>query len=64
LRQNGWVSILIVLQLEDIEHKTTKGRRPQSNGIAERLHKTLLDEHFRIHGRIKFYKSLEDMQSD
>ena len=54
----------LFLQLEDIEHRTTRVRRPQSNGIVERLHRTLLDEHFRIQGRIKFYESLEEMQSD
>jgi transposase InsO family protein len=54
----------LFLQLEEIEHRTTKVRRPQSNGIVERLHKTLLDEHFRIQGRVKFYESLEEMQTD
>ena len=54
----------LFLQLEGIEHRTTKVRRPQSNGIVERLHKTLLDEHFRIQGRITFYESLEQMQGD
>ena len=54
----------LFLQLEDIEHRTTQVRRPQSNGIVERLHKTLLDEHFRIQGRVKFYESLEEMQID
>jgi transposase InsO family protein len=54
----------LFLQLEDIEHRTTRVRRPQSNGIVERLHRTLLDEHFKIKGRIKFYESLEQMQSD
>ncbi len=38
--------------------------RPQSNGFVERLHRTLLDEHFRIMGRKKFYDSIEDMQND
>ena len=54
----------LFLQLEEIEHRTTRVRRPQSNGIVERLHKTLLDEHFRIQGRIKFYESLQEMQTD
>ena len=54
----------LFLQLEGIEHRTTKVRRPQSNGIVERLHRTLLDEHFRIQGRIKFYESLGEMQND
>ena len=39
-------------------------RRPQSNGYVERLHRTLLDEHFRIKGREKWYESVEQMQTD
>lgn len=54
----------LFLQLEDIEHRTTKVRRPQSNGYVERLHRTLLDEHFRIKGREKFYESVDEMQAD
>ena len=54
----------LFLQLEDIEHRTTKVRRPQSNGYVERLHRTLLDEHFRIAGRVNFYESIQDMQND
>ena len=30
----------------------------------ERLHRTLLDEHFRIAGRINFYESVQEMQTD
>ncbi|GEB78915.1 hypothetical protein DDE01_03300 [Desulfovibrio desulfuricans] len=37
---------------------------PQSNGFVERLHRTLLDEHFRIQGRRNWYESLDEMQSD
>ena len=54
----------LFLQLEEIEHRTTKVRRPQSNGYVERLHRTLLDEHFRIMGRTKFYESIDEMQAD
>lgn len=54
----------LFLQLEEIEHRTTKVRRPQSNGFVERLHRTLLDEHFRIKGREKFYESIDEMQED
>ena len=54
----------LFLQLEGIEHRTTKVRRPQSNGFVERLHRTLLDEHFRVMGRKKFYESVEEMQTD
>jgi len=54
----------LFLQLEDIEHRTTKVRRPQSNGFVERMHRTLLDEHFRLKGREKFYESVAEMQAD
>ena len=54
----------LFLQLEEIDHRTTKVRRPQSNGFVERLHRTLLDEHFRVMGRKKFYDSIEAMQND
>jgi len=54
----------LFLQLEEIEHRTTKVRRPQSNGFVERLHRTLLDEHFRVKGWTKFYESVDEMQTD
>ena len=41
----------LFLQLEGIAHKRTHVSRPQSNRIVERLHRTLLDEHFRVEGR-------------
>lgn len=54
----------LFLQLEEIEHRTTKMRSPQSNGFVERLHRTLLDEHFRVKGRTKGYEALAEMQTD
>lgn len=54
----------LFLQLEQIEHRPTKVRRPQSNGFIERLHRTLLGEHFRLRGREKFYESVAEMQVD
>lgn len=54
----------LFLQLEDIEHRTTRVRRPQSNGFVERLHRTLLDEHFRIKGRQNWYEAVEERQKD
>jgi transposase InsO family protein len=53
----------LFLQLEGIEHKTTKVGRPQSNGIVERLHRTLLDEHLRVQGRTVWYETVEEMQN-
>ena len=54
----------LFLQLEDIEHRTTKVGRPQSNGFIERFHRTLLEEHLRIKGRTTWYETVEEMQKD
>lgn len=53
----------LFLQLEGIAHKTTRVSRPQSNGIVERLHRTLLDEHLRSQGRIVWHESVAEMQT-
>jgi len=53
----------LFLQLEDIEHRTTRVKRPQSNGIVERFHRTLLDEHFRVEGRKTWFETIEEMQA-
>jgi transposase InsO family protein len=52
----------LFLQLEGIEHRKTRVKRPQSNGIVERLHRTLLDEHFRVEGRRTWFETIEEMQ--
>ena len=54
----------LFLQLEDIEHRTTKVGRPQSNGFIERFHRTLLDEHLRVKGRTTWYETVDEMQQD
>ena len=53
----------LFLLLEGIEHKTTKVGRPQSNGILERWHRTLLDEHLRVQGRTVWHETIADMQA-
>lgn len=53
----------LFLQLEEIEHRRTRVKRPQSNGIVERLHRTLLDEHFRVEGRRTWFETIEEMQA-
>jgi transposase InsO family protein len=53
----------LFLQLEDIEHRTTRVKRPQSNGIIERFHRTVLDEHFRVEGRKTWFETIEEMQA-
>lgn len=54
----------LFLQIEEIEHRTTKVRRPQSNGFIERFHRTLLEEHLKIQGRTKWYETVQEMQDD
>lgn len=54
----------LFLQLESISHRRTRVRLPQSNGFIERLHRSLLDEHFRIAGRTTWYESIKQMQCD
>lgn len=53
----------LFLQLEGIEHRRTQVKRPQSNGIVERLHRTLLDEHFRAEGRRTWFETIDEMQA-
>lgn len=54
----------LYLSLEDIDHSKTQVRRPQSNGICERFHRTIQDEFYAIAFRKKLYSSIEEMQSD
>ena len=54
----------MLLALHDIEHRTPKVRSPRTNGFVERMNHTLLDEHFRIKGREKWYESVEEIQAD
>jgi len=54
----------LYLAVEDIDHSRTKVRSPQTNGIVERLHKTMLNEFYRVAMRKKIYTSIEEMQID
>jgi transposase InsO family protein len=54
----------LYLQLNDIEHTKTKVKSPQTNGICERFHQTVLNEFYRIAFRKKLYQDLETLQAD
>ena len=54
----------LYLQIEGIDHSKTKVRHPQSNGICERLHRTMQEEFYAIAFRKKLYDNLEDLQQD
>ncbi|MBI3260740.1 MAG: IS481 family transposase [Ignavibacteriae bacterium] len=50
--------------VEEIEHSCTKAYSPQSNGICERLHRTIQQEFYNVAFRSKIYKTIEELQKD
>src|SRR5512144_452189 len=52
------------LAVENIDHTRTKTRSPQTNGICERFHKTILNEFYRVAFRKTLYPTLEALQAD
>lgn len=54
----------LYLAVENIDHTRTKTKSPQTNGICERFHKTLLNEFYRVTFRKKLYHTLEALQAD
>ena len=54
----------LYLALEDIDHSRTKAKSPQTNGICERLHRTIQEEFYATAFRKKIYATLEELQSD
>ena len=49
----------LYLAVENIDHTRTKAKSPQTNGIVERFHKTMLNEFYRIAFRKKIYATIE-----
>jgi transposase InsO family protein len=54
----------LYLAVENIDHTRTTVTSPQTNGIVERLHKTRLNEFYRITVRKKIYTTLPELQAD
>ena len=54
----------LYLAVEDIDHSRTKTKSPQTNGICERFHRTVLDEFYRIAFRKRIYRSIDELQTD
>ena len=54
----------LYLAIENIDHSRTKTKSPQTNGIAERFHKTVLNEFYRVAFRKKVYVSIDELQGD
>ena len=65
LRQSrAGTSTKLYLAIEDIDHSRTKTKSPQTNGICERFHKTVLNEFYRVAFRKKVYHSIAELQAD
>lgn len=54
----------LYLAVNDIDHTKTKAMSPQTNGICERFHKTILNEFYQVTFRKKLYDSLDGLQAD
>jgi transposase InsO family protein len=54
----------LVLAVENIEHRTTGVHTPRTNGLVERLNRTLLDECLRVAGRTTWYLEPAGIQRD
>jgi transposase InsO family protein len=54
----------LYLAVENIDHSRTKTKSPQTNGICERVHKTMLDEFYRVAFRKKIYQGITELQQD
>jgi transposase InsO family protein len=54
----------LYLAVNDIDHTRTKAQSPQTNGICERFHKTILNEFYQVTFRKKIYETMEELQED
>lgn len=54
----------LFLAVNDIDHTKTRAKSPQTNGICERFHKTILQEFYQVTFRKKLYENLASLQAD
>ncbi len=52
----------LYLAAEEVDHTRTKTKSPQTNGIVERLHKTMLHEFYQVAFRKKVYRGIDELQ--
>jgi transposase InsO family protein len=64
LRQSEHHEYELYLAVENIDHTRTKANSPQTNGIVERCHKTMLNEFYRIAFHKKIYATIGELQRD
>ena len=54
----------LYLAINNIDHTKTKANSPQTNGICERFHKTILQEFYQVTFRKKIYEGIDELQKD
>ena len=54
----------LYLAINNIDHSKTKAMSPQTNGICERFHKTILQEFYQVTFRKRLYGNIEELQKD
>lgn len=54
----------LYLLLNDVAHRRTRIKSPQTNGFVERFHRTLQEEFFAVQLRKTLYESVEALQID
>lgn len=54
----------LYLAINGIDHTKTKAKSPQTNGICERFHKTVLQEFYQVAFRKTVFKTIDDLQKE
>jgi transposase InsO family protein len=54
----------LYLAVDDIDHSRTKTKSPQTKGICEGFHETVLNEFYRVAFRKRVYRSVDELQGD
>ena len=54
----------LYLAVNDIEHAKTKAKSPQTNGICERFHRTVLQEFYQVVFRKRVFETIDQLQKE
>ena len=54
----------LYLAVNDIEHTKTKTKSPQTNGICERFHRTILQEFYQVAFRKAVFENIDQLQKE
>jgi Integrase core domain len=54
----------LYLAVNDIEHAKTKVKSPQTNGICERFHRTVLQEFYQVVFRKRVFETIDQLQKE